>query len=249
MLLISWNVNGLARRYDEVKELIAAYAPDFLCLQKVRSKEDSGRFTVDGYRQLFAPVDFGDWSGVSTYVRIDSGMTLKRIASPELSLNGHLQAYHCNSFVLLNTYVPFGNQKLDGAVEYRRKWDEMYRSFVKDCSGTLPVIICGDLNIVHTGFDCCADRLESTRANFTKWERDNFNRLLSDCDLADPYRTLHPEEKKPTYYGAWRHLQTGNRIDYFLLSHTLLPRVASAEILTDFGSGQSVPITLELRDN
>ena len=157
MLLISWNVNGLARRYDEVKELIAAYAPDFLCLQKVRSKEDRGRFTVDGYRQLFAPVDFGDWSGVSTYVRNDSGMTLKRIASPELSLNGHLQAYRCNSFVLLNTYVPFGNQKLDGAVEYRRKWDEMYRSFVKDYSGTLPVIICGDLNIVHTGFDCCAD--------------------------------------------------------------------------------------------
>lgn len=57
---------------------------------------------------------------------------------------------------------------------------------------------------------------------------------------------MHPTEKKPTYYGAWRHLRTGNRIDYFLIIRSLLPRVISAEILTEFGSGQSVPITLEI---
>lgn len=38
----------------------------------------------------------------------------------------------------------------------------------------------------------------------------------------------------------------GNRIDYFLTSRSLLPIVRSAEILSDFGHGQSVPITLDI---
>lgn len=246
MLFISWNINGLTKRYDEVKRLVDDYTPDILCLQKVRCGAGRERFTVDGYRQLFTRHDFGDWSGVTVYVRTDAGITPRRVVTPDLSLDGHLQAYDCNSFALLNTYVPFANQRLSGAVAYRQKWDIAYRSFVKTLSQSSPVIICGDLNVVHTEFDCCERRLESTRANFTAWERGNFNRLLSDCDLADPYRSLHPTEKKATYYGAWRHLQTGNRIDYFLISRSLLPRVSGAEILSDFGTGQSVPISLDI---
>lgn len=170
----------------------------------------------------------------------------ERINTPSLSRDGHLQAFDCKSFALINAYVPFGNLNLDGAVEYRRQWDTGVRPVIKDLSSRLPVIIGGDMNIVHTEYDNFERKLEQTRPNFTKWEHDNFNRLLSECDLVDSYRLLLPTEKKPTYYGAWRHLQMDNRIDYFLTSHSLLPIVRSAEILSDFGHGQSVPIILDI---
>lgn len=38
----------------------------------------------------------------------------------------------------------------------------------------------------------------------------------------------------------------GSRIDYFLISRSLMPIVNGAEILSDFGTGQLVPITLEI---
>lgn len=246
MLFISWNINGLTKRFGEVQQLLDEYAPDFLCMQKVRINGDRDRFEVDGYQQLFAPQDCGNWSGVSIYVKAESAVMPDRIVTPELSMNGHLQAFDCKSYALINAYVPFGNNNLDGAVEYRRQWDNDFCSFVKELSTRQPVIICGDMNIVHTEYDNFERKLEQARPNFTKWERDNFNRLLGECDLVDPYRLLHPTEKKPTYYGAWRHLQMGNRIDYFLISRNLLPSVACAEILSDFGHGQSVPITLEI---
>lgn len=248
MLFISWNINGLAKRFEEVKQLLGKYAPDFLCLQKVRCNADRRRFEIDGYRQLFAPQDYGDWSGVTMYVKLDSDCPFmpERIETPELSLNGHLQAFDCKSFAVINTYVPFGNNSLEGAVEYRRQWDTTFRTFVRKLSHRQPVIICGDMNIVHTEYDNYESKLEQNKPNFTKWERDNFNRLLSECDLVDPYRLLHPTEKKPTYYGAWRHLQMGNRIDYFLTSRSLMPHVLTAEILSDFGHAQSVPITFEV---
>lgn len=248
MLIISWNINGLTKRFEEVKLLLEEYAPDFLCLQKVRSSGDRDRFEIDGYRQLFAPQDCGDWSGVTIYANVNSNSTQypDRILSPGLSDGGHLQTFDCSSFALLNTYVPFANKTLDGSVEYRRRWDTEFRSFVRNLSSRLPVIICGDMNIVHTDYDNFERNLEQSRPNFTKWERDNFNLLLSECDLVDPYRILHPTEKKPTFYGNWRHLQMGNRIDYFIISSCLVPHVRSAEILSDFGNGQSVPITLDL---
>lgn len=246
MLLISWNINGLTKRFVEVKQLIDVYTPDFLCLQKVRSNSNRHRFEIDGYCQFYASHDCGDWSGVSIYAKADSFGMIKRIDTPVLSDEGHLQAFDCNSFALINAYVPYGNLNLDGAVEYRRQWDTEFRSFVKGLSFRLPVIICGDMNIVHTKHDCFERKLEQTRPNFTKWERDNFNLLLSQSDLVDPYRLLHPTDKKPTCFGAWRHLQMGNRIDYFLISSSLMSSVTSAEILSDFGTGQSVPITLDI---
>lgn len=248
MLLISWNINGLTKRFEEVKQLLEEYAPNFLCLQKVRSNAARDRFEIDGYHQLFAPQDYGDWSGVSIYIKLDSVSSVvpERIVTPNLSRNGHFQAFDCKTFAVINAYVPFAIKNFEGAVEYRRQWDNEFRSFVKELSSRLPVIICGDMNIVHTEYDNFERKLEQTRPNFTKWERDNFNRLLSECDLVDPYRLLHPTEKKPTYFGAWRHLQMGNRIDYFLCSRSLMPAVCSADILSDFGHGQSVPITLDL---
>lgn len=246
MLFISWNINGLAKRFEEVRQLLDDYSPDFLCLQKVRCNPSRDHFEIEGYRQLIAPQDFGDWSGVSIYARLSSDFTPKRIETPELSSNGHLQAFDCQSFVFINAYVPFGNTSLDGAVEYRRQWDNAFRAFVRNLPSRLPVIICGDMNVVHTEYDNFGCKLEQPRPNFTRWERDNFIRLLSECDLVDPYRLLHPTEKKPTYYGAWRSSQMGNRIDYFLVSRSLLPSVEGAEILSDFGHGQSVPITLEM---
>lgn len=248
MLFISWNINELAKRFEEVNQLLREYAPDFLCLQKVRSSELRDRFAVDGYRQLFAPVDCADWSGVTVYARLDfdSSVMPERVETPSLSRDGHLQVFNCKSFALINAYVPYGNINLDGAVEYRRRWDDEFRTFVKKLSSRLPVVICGDMNIVHTEYDNFECKLEQTRPNFTKWERDKFNRLLSECDLVDPYRLLHPNEKKPTYFGAWRHLRMGNRIDYFLISRSLMSTVGSADILSDFGTGQSVPISLAI---
>lgn len=115
MLFISWNINGLAKRFAEVRQLLDEYAPDFLCLQKVRSNADRCRFEIDGYRQLFATQDYGDWSGVTMYVKLDTDCTFMpaRIDTPELSLDGHLQALDCKSFALINAYVPFGNINLD----------------------------------------------------------------------------------------------------------------------------------------
>ncbi len=254
MRIISWNINSIGRRFDELKQLVESYDHDYVCLQKVRNNSGREKFSVDGYHPMFTVCDYGDMSGVMTYAKIESGIDPilqwdnfpKRILTPELSQDGHLQVYRADNFYLINAYVPYANAQIEGAAYFRNVWDSKFKELVINLSKELPVIICGDLNIVHTKKDTCEDKLIQNRPCFSQWERDNFDRLLAEADLADAFRELHPDSEAPTYFGNFRFLKTGNRIDYFIVSRSILSKVTDSEILNDFGTGQSVPITLDI---
>ncbi len=252
MDIISWNINGLKSSYDELKELAKTYSPDFICLQKVRCDNGREEYSLDGYRALYAPIDCGSNSGVMTYAKIPADADPKfpslsmpeRVHTVELSKDGHLQIFDCNSFFLVNAYVPFSNTSLAGAVEYRQDWDMKFRECMVELASQKPLIICGDMNIVHTPKDTCEKRFTQNRGCFFGWERENFNTLLSNGDLVDTFRHLHPDEQAVSFYGNYCSMQIGNRIDYFLMSRSMLPGLNISEILTAFGSGQSVPIAI-----
>lgn len=254
MRIISWNINSIGRRFGELKQLVESYAPDYVCLQKVRNNSGREKFSLEGYHSMFTFCDYGDMSGVMVYAKIEDGMdpTLqwnsmpRRMLTTELSQDGHLQVFRCKDFFLINAYVPYANSQIDGATEYRNLWDRKFIELIIRLSKELPVVICGDFNVVHTEKDTCEDKLIQNRPCFSTWERDNFNRLLDEADLADAFRCLHPDSEKPTFYGNYRFLQIGNRIDYFIVSCSLLSKIKDSDILTDFGSGQSVPITLDI---
>ncbi|MBD5336672.1 MAG: hypothetical protein HDR95_05110 [Bacteroides sp.] len=253
MDIISWNINGIKRHYDELKELAMTYSPDFICLQKVRCDNGREEFTIDGYRALYTPIDSVKYSGVMTYAKIPASVNPllpsmsmpERVHTDELSEDGHLQIFDCNSFFLINAYVPFSNVSLAGAVNVRKNWDKSFRQCVVELSSRKPVIICGDLNIVHTEKDTCEKRLSQIRGCFFDWERENFSALLNGADLVDTFRYLHPDTQAVSFYGNFRTMQIGNRIDYFLMSRSMLPGLNVSEILTSFGSGQSVPIAID----
>lgn len=257
MTIISWNINSIGRRFDELQQLVEEYRPDYICLQKVRNKTSLDKFTIPGYHSLFTFDDYGAMSGVMLYTKIIDGIEPilqldsmpKRIQTPSLSAEGHLQVYNCGKFFLVNAYVPFANPKLEGYDEYRKTWDAQFSKLIVGLSDELPVIICGDLNIVHTDKDTCEEKHIQNRPCFSTWERADFDALLSEAKLVDAFRYLHPEDKKPSFYGNFRHLGIGNRIDYFLVSRSMLPELVESDVLTEFGTGQSAPIILTIRNN
>ncbi|MBD5246563.1 MAG: hypothetical protein HDS54_00140 [Barnesiella sp.] len=252
MDIISWNINGLRSGFAELKELAKTYSPDFICLQKVRCDNDREQYEIDGYRALYAPIDCGNNSGVMTYAKIPAVTNpnvstlskAERVHTIELSKDGHLQIFDCDSFFLVNAYVPFSNTSLAGAVDARKNWDNMLRNCIVECASLKPVVICGDLNVVHTQKDTCEKRLVQNRGCFFEWERDNFNALLREANLIDAFRYLHPDEQAVSFYGNYRSMQIGNRIDYFLISSSMLSGLIASEILSDFGNGQSAPVSI-----
>lgn len=239
MKIISWNVDGIKARANEIERLMQEYQPDIVCLQKTRT-DNAPEF--DGY---WVYVDCSDrWSGVATYVRSYFDGKFIESYSHHLILN-------FDKFVLVNAYVPYSNPKVPGYVERRKEWDRWIVEFVK--RQTKPVIICGDLNIVHTDMDSFYPSCVRNTGCYYQWERDDFNRLLFEGNLVDTFRRLHPKERAYTYFDTmhgvdYRATNQGSRLDYFLVSESLMPCVMKSEVLSPL-SAPSNPILLDLQLN
>ena len=85
---------------------------------------------------------------------------------------------------------------------------------------------------------------------FLDWEYRNFNSLLEATGLVDSYRYFHPERRDYSYFfnnkSECRIANQGFRIDYFLVSESLLPYINKSEILTDVFETTNNPILIEI---
>ena len=114
-----------------------------------------------------------------------------------------------------------------------------------------PVVMCGDFNVAHNEIDLKNPRTNRGNAGFSDEERGKFTQLL-DAGFADTFRDLHPGLEGA--YSWWsyrfnaRKNNAGWRIDYFLVSEALKPRVRAASIYDEVYGSDHCPVGLELED-
>ena len=249
MRIISWNINGIKAHYDALQQLVNAYEPDILCLQKVKSSKGIEAFPIEGYKPFDISTYRSRYYGVGTYYRsIDN--PLMNFPN-DLAAEGHFQALRLKPQmpVLFNIYAPFSNPIDPKYSEARKKWDDILFLFAKDISSHTPLIMCGDFNVVNQSYDTWTRNCNHDKPCYYSWERANFSRLLHQCDLVDAFRELHPQEMKFTYFdskGDYRASNQGDRIDYFLISRSLLPYVTRCDIIEDITASNSNPIILDI---
>ena len=136
-------------------------------------------------------------------------------------------------------------------MEYRIKWEDDFRAYLKKLEEKKPVIVCGDLNVAHREIDLKNPKTNRKNAGFTDEERAKFTTLL-DSGFTDTFRYFYPEQEG--IYSWWsyrfkaREKNAGWRIDYFLASASLNDKLKGAAIHTDiFGSDHCpVELTIEL---
>ncbi|UCE94512.1 MAG: endonuclease/exonuclease/phosphatase family protein, partial [Flavobacteriaceae bacterium] len=112
-----------------------------------------------------------------------------------------------------------------------------------------PIIVTGDFNVAHRPIDLKNDKTNYNKtAGYTQIEIDALQNTL-DTGLIDSFRHLHPDEIAYTYWSyrfKARERNTGWRIDYFLISESLVENLTSSEILSDIYGSDHCPISLEI---
>ena len=113
-----------------------------------------------------------------------------------------------------------------------------------------PVIICGDLNVAHKEIDLKNPKTNTKSAGFTPQEREKMTKLL-ESGFTDTFRHFHPDVTDA--YSWWsyrmnaRAKNVGWRIDYFLATADLTPRLVSASILPDIMGSDHCPVELTIQ--
>ena len=152
-------------------------------------------------------------------------------------------------FFLVNVYTPNSQRELT-RLDYRtKKWEPAFRKYLKKLEKKKPVVFCGDLNVAHTEDDLANPKTNRRNAGFTDEERGEFQALIDD-GFVDTFRLFTQGNGHYTWWSYMNNARPRNigwRIDYFLVSEALVPRVKSARILAHVPGSDHCPVVLELR--
>ena len=161
---------------------------------------------------------------------------------------GRVITLELESYYLITVYTPNLQEELR-RLDYRMKWDDDFRAYLKKLEEKKPVIVCGDLNVAHKEIDLKNPKTNRKNAGFTDEERAKFTTLL-ESGFTDTFRYFYPEQEG--IYSWWsyrfkaREKNAGWRIDYFLTSDSLKDKLRGAQIHTDILGSDHCPVELTI---
>jgi len=252
MKIISWNVNGIrAIVKKEFFESIKSLAPDILCLQESKAQDgeiQKALTEIDLFELYSNSADKKGYSGTVLLSKNIPKAVVNDMGVEEHDLEGRVMCAEYSEFFLVNVYVPNSGQQLD-RLDYREKWDRDFLDYLKKLEETKPVIVTGDFNVAHRAIDLKNDKSNYNKtAGYTQKEIDGMDNLLAS-GFVDVFRHFHPEEVAYTYWSyrfKARERNTGWRLDYFLVSPSLLDKIKSISILKDYLGSDHCPVALDI---
>ena len=237
MKIISWNVNSVRARIENILNYIKDSKPDVLLLQEIKTQEVN--FPRDAFKNIgYESYIYGQksYNGVAIVSKlklnninidfIKDELNQARIITGEIFLGK-------KKIDLINIYVPNGNPIDTQKYDYKKSWLEKFiNSIKKRLKKNSNILIAGDFNIIPEEIDV---------HDFKRYENDALGRLeirkkyreLINLGFKDIYRLLNKKKQEYTFWdyfaGSWQK-NNGMRIDHFLLSNNLIENVSSINI-------------------
>ena len=247
--LISWNVNGIrACAGKGFMDFFSSIDADIFCIQE--SKMQEGQLTLDmpGYYQYWNYADKKGYSGTAIFTKEKSLSETKGIGIDEHDHEGRVITLEYENFYMVTVYTPNSQNEL-ARLDYRMKWEDDFRAYLKKLEENKPVIVCGDMNVAHNEIDLKNPKTNRKNAGFTDEEREKMTVLLDD-GFIDTFRYFYPDQEN--IYSWWsyrfkaREKNAGWRIDYFLTSESLKDKLIDAKIHTDIMGSDHCPVELDI---
>ena len=249
MKFISWNVNGLRAIYAKgFPEIIKDLDADFVCLQETKMQAGQLEADLSGYMSYWNYAEKKGYSGTAIYTRHQPQSVSYGIGIDHHDTEGRVITLEYEDYYLVTVYVPNSQDDLR-RLDYRMTWEDAFRAYLVGLDQVKPVIICGDLNVAHKEIDLKNPKSNRRHAGFTDEERGKFTELLG-AGFIDTFRFFHPDQTD--IYSWWsyrfkaRERNSGWRIDYFVASERLAPRLRSASIHTEIYGSNHCPVELIL---
>ena len=237
MKIVSWNVNSVRARINNIIDYINQAKPDILLVQEIKTQDEN--FPYEDFKKIgYESHVYGQksYNGVAIISKIEvkninkdfinDDLKQSRIITGEIIIKG-------KKINLINIYVPNGNPVETEKYDYKKNWLKKFISNIKkELTKNSNLIIAGDFNIIPEEIDVY---------NFKRYEKDALGKLeirkkfreLINLGFKDVYRMINKKKQEYTFWdyfaGSWQK-NFGMRIDHFLLSNNLLSNIVSIKI-------------------
>lgn len=249
MNFASWNVNGLRACCGKgFAQAFAQLDADFVCLQETKLQAGQLDIAFPGYASYWNYADKKGYSGTALFTKHTPLAVAYGLGIDAHDHEGRVITLEMDDYYVVTCYTPNSQEGLR-RLNYRMEWEDAFRQYLVQLDNRKPVIACGDLNVAHQDIDLRNPATNHHNAGFTDEERGKFTALL-EAGFTDTFRHLHPTEEGA--YSWWsyrmhaREKNVGWRIDYFLVSNRLQPRIADAAIHADILGSDHCPVSLTI---
>ncbi len=249
MKLISWNVNGLrACMKKGFEDFFKESDADIFCVQETKLQEGQIDFCPEGYECYWNYAEKKGYSGTAVFTKKKPLEVVYGIGIDEHDHEGRVITLEYEDFYFVTVYTPNSQSEL-ARLDYRMRWEDAFRDYLKELDAHKPVIVTGDMNVAHEEIDLKNPKTNKKNAGFTQEERDKFSELL-DAGFVDSFRYFYPD--KTGAYSWWsyrfkaREKDAGWRIDYFVVSERIKEQMKDALIYKEVMGSDHCPVGLEI---
>jgi exodeoxyribonuclease-3 len=251
--VVTWNVNGIRARMEQVVALIAEEKPDVLCLQEIKAAPDQledSLFALSDYFNYWHGAK-GGYSGVSLHVRRGAFAEAPAFSHPPFDTETRIVVGAAGDALFASVYVPNGGKDYAAKVKFL---GDLAAWVGSACAGGKTLVLCGDLNVALEDIDVHPSQRSKPGhpvIGQRPEERELFGRMLGH-GMVDVGRTLAPDDERLfTWWPYWRQARERNlgwRIDYVLASRAQASRATSCEIRRTYGSSDHAPVVVMFAD-
>ena len=249
MRFVSWNVNGIrAVLKKNFLEVFDAFDADIFALQETKCQVGQVELDLPGYHQYWNYADKKGYSGTAIFTRVPPLSVSYDIGDDAHVGEGRSITLEYEKFYLVTVYTPNAQDGLK-RLDYRMAWEDAFRAYLLSLDAKKPVVVCGDLNVAHQEIDLKNPKSNHMNPGFSDQEREKFSQLLA-AGFTDTFRFLNPDLTGAYSWWSYRfHARENNagwRIDYFLLSESLIPHLKNAMIHDHIAGSDHCPISIEM---
>ena len=247
MRFISWNVNGIRackqKGFDDFFKEINA---DFFSIQETKCQEGQIDLNVEGYYTYMNSAIKKGYSGTAIFTKHKPLNVFYGIGDEgKYNDEGRVITLEYDNFYLVNAYVPNAQEELK-RLDFRMGYEDDLRNYL--LSLNKPVIYCGDLNVAHERIDIKNPDSNTKNPGFSIEERTKFTELLA-AGFKDTFRTLYPDTVKYSWWSYRFNARANNagwRIDYFVVSNSIMDKVVDSKIHNEVFGSDHCPVELEI---
>lgn len=235
MKIASFNVNGVNGRLSVLVRWLAEAQPDAVCLQELKAPSERfpiGEIEKAGYGAIWQGQK--SWNGVAILARGSEPIETRRglPGDGDDSQSRYIEGA-VDGILIGCLYLPNGNPAPGPKFDYKLDWFRRLTTYAEELLELeVPVVLAGDYNVMPTDLDVYNPERWRDDALFRPEVRALFAAMV-DQGWTDALRSLHPGEALYTFWDYFRNAwgrNAGLRLDHFLLSPSLAPRLAAAEV-------------------
>ncbi|KAH0474213.1 MAG: uncharacterized protein KVP18_005015 [Porospora cf. gigantea A] len=251
-----WNVNGLRSVLKEKNGIVplVSYvqreAPDLLFLTETKVDDSISEKFVDcipGYKGHFECATKKGYAGVGVFVR-DAIKVQVHGPAEEIEDTGRMIVVRLSDISLVCCYVPNSGRGLVNLQYRTEEWDRKVEAFLSSLD--TPYVWLGDLNVAPDPIDVWSSKTNLKTAGHTPEERQSFKTQCESLQAVDAFRHLYPRRQQFTFWSTMsRAVETnhGWRLDHFVLSAALLPRLVDVVFRVHVRGSDHCPTLLVLK--